>query len=86
MSRQQGKVVSVRVHTILIKNKSDAHAFTTLLLAQTVSVRILHVTGLIGEDGWHVGTMDVKTNAAIGDQNICTFGAQFNSILSTCIN
>ena len=54
MSRQQGKVVSVRVHTIFIKNKSDAHAFTTLLQAQTVSARILQVTGPIGEDGWHV--------------------------------
>ena len=61
MSRQQGKVVSVRVHTIFIKNKSDAHAFTTLLQAETVSVRILQVTGPIGEDGWQVLARALQT-------------------------
>ena len=67
MSRQQGKVVSVRVHTIFIKNKSDAHAFTTLLQAQTVSARTLQVTGQIGEDGWQVlaRALQIKPNVVV---------------------
>ena len=67
MSRQKGKVVSVCVHTIFIKNKSDAHAFTTLLQAQTVSARILHVTGPIGEDGWQVlaRALQIKSDVVV---------------------
>ena len=54
ISRQQETVTSVDVGRVVINNKGNARAFTTLLQAEKVNVGRLEVGGTIEEEGWQL--------------------------------